>query len=655
MLLLQPPLEPKRGRVLKVILITRVSRIDPERGDSRSNQAQRELLEQWLRGHYPGKAETLWLADVGSGERLDREQLLKAQELVASGEYDLVLAEDLGRIMRRNAALFFCEEAEDSETRVVAINDSIDTAQEGWRLNACFAAMRHELYNKDTACRIRRQQRSNFENGGLIKFFLPGYNKPPGAKLDGEVTIDPKATKVYDEWFDKLERGWTFGRVSDWLNEIKFPVGPCCKTSKRWTGSLVGSVTRNPLLKGLRRHNVRQSKRVNSTGKAKSVRSPEEFVLTRECPHLAHIEPERYDRVISILKRRNSNYRRGKETGIDPRVGVPKKRTTWPGQHLTCGVCGRSLIYSCGQGQKQLTCSGAVGYRCWNSVSLNAPKAGKKIAAAILGEIESWPDYDQELRSAVNSELSASKDKRSLKCKELTASLKQLEREEENVCRAIRQEENSKSLVLELNKIEREKEDITYELSIIKDEKDATPDLPDIETIRQIARESLEDIAPDSPDFACWIKRLVPTIHVFPIRLIDGGKIRFRARVGVNLQALNGNPGQSSSALDHLRKDIMVDLFDLTQRERLLDEIWRLSQRTAPKLKERDIASRLGVTQPVVQRAKKLYRLMIDQGREEPYVFLFSPPTEPSTLRRHLHKRYQFEPLEGYPVAPQTD
>ena len=59
-----------------------------------------------------------------------------------------------------------------SETLVIingrAVEPSyVDTGNDGWRLSAFFAAMRHEMHNADTGKRIRRTQRNRFTQGTL--------------------------------------------------------------------------------------------------------------------------------------------------------------------------------------------------------------------------------------------------------------------------------------------------------------------------------------------------------------------------------------------------------------------------------------------------------------------------------------------------------
>jgi hypothetical protein len=46
--------------------------------------------------------------------------------------FDLVLMEDLGRMMRDVDAVKLCEFCKDHDTRLIAINDHVDTAQDNW-------------------------------------------------------------------------------------------------------------------------------------------------------------------------------------------------------------------------------------------------------------------------------------------------------------------------------------------------------------------------------------------------------------------------------------------------------------------------------------------------------------------------------------------
>jgi DNA invertase Pin-like site-specific DNA recombinase len=226
---LDPPLAPRNGRTLEVLILCRVSDPAPGKQDEKSLDDQEAERRDWLADNTELPFNITVIAGSGSGEYLDREESARAMEELETGKYDLILTEDLGRIFRRMHAYLFCEAAEDIGTRVIASNDFVDTAQENWRLCAFFAALRHEMYNADTSKRIRRTLRNRFQNGGIFQCEIYGYVKPRPRCTDDEVTKDPEAVQVYDEWFTKLEDGATFAEVADWLNESNVPTGPYCE------------------------------------------------------------------------------------------------------------------------------------------------------------------------------------------------------------------------------------------------------------------------------------------------------------------------------------------------------------------------------------------------------------------------------------------
>ena len=132
---------PKSGSIYKVIIVGRISTLNQ---DERSLDDQQAYCRAQLEAKMPGcEFEFTIIAGQCSGQYLDRKEFLELGDLVDTGEYDIVIAEDLGRILRRMQAFTFCEDAEDSQTRVIAFNDFLDTKEENWRQVAFFAAYKN--------------------------------------------------------------------------------------------------------------------------------------------------------------------------------------------------------------------------------------------------------------------------------------------------------------------------------------------------------------------------------------------------------------------------------------------------------------------------------------------------------------------------------
>ena len=254
-------------------MICRVSDPGPGKQRIESNDDQEVRLRTHLLTIWDGPATVEVVAGSGSGEWVGREELVRAEELVESGVFDLVLCEDLGRIARRYHSQAFCELAEDHATRVIAANGEVDTGRSSWRMAAGFNAIRHEMSNADTAERIRRSHQNIFDHGGLIHQIQYGYILPPGAKTDDELQKDPAAEPYYRGMFERLKGGARYSEVADWLHSEGVPVGPQCRLT-RWTAEMVARVTQNPIVKGIRVRNRKISRRINRTGKYRAVPAP---------------------------------------------------------------------------------------------------------------------------------------------------------------------------------------------------------------------------------------------------------------------------------------------------------------------------------------------------------------------------------------------
>ncbi|HUQ69010.1 MAG TPA: recombinase family protein, partial [Planctomycetaceae bacterium] len=186
-------LKSKNGRQLRVLIVARIS---TDKQDEKSLADQIAYCREHVADLTNLPCDWCEIQSQGSGEHLDRPELLRLTALIEEGDWDLLICEDLGRICRRIHAIVFCEHCEDCDTRVIAINDSVDTADDDWREQSCFAAMRHERYNKDTAKRIRRTHRNRFIQGGTLPKRIFGYTLPPGAKTDDQLQKDPDAEPI---------------------------------------------------------------------------------------------------------------------------------------------------------------------------------------------------------------------------------------------------------------------------------------------------------------------------------------------------------------------------------------------------------------------------------------------------------------------------
>jgi len=144
MLSTNTPLQPKNpDGPLRVIIIGRISTLHQ---DTENIPASYRVAEDFLKQIYPGPVEIKHLGEQASGMLIDRATILEAIRLIGTGQWDLVLAEDLSRIYRNPEFQWtFVHTAIDQRTRVICIADNIDTAEEHWQIMMHAAALRCRL------------------------------------------------------------------------------------------------------------------------------------------------------------------------------------------------------------------------------------------------------------------------------------------------------------------------------------------------------------------------------------------------------------------------------------------------------------------------------------------------------------------------------
>ena len=635
-----PCFVPRGGRVLKTVS---VSRISTDHQDERSLEDQLAKHKSFMAGQYSGPIEWKVIKSRGSGEHLDRDELNELEALIESDEFDLVIAEDLGRICRRRRAYDLCELCVDHKVRLIAINDRVDTGEDGWEDGAFISTWHHERSNRDTSERIKRSLRNRFQQGGVCQTFPYGYLKPANTKSDADVRKDPQAESVYDEWFMRLERGDAYAEVADWLNGKDVPTGPWCEREK-WDGPLVSKVTHNPILKGIRQRNQRVSKRVNKTGRHRSEKAPKELQLFRAVPHLAFFDAGRYDHVIRLLAERNGQYRRKGENGRDSRAGVSRKRSRWPGQHIFCGICGRPYLWGGNGETDHLMCQGAKLHRCWLGTSCDGPQTAERVAAAVFREIERLPDFDEAFVAAVTAEAKCLDGERAEQLVKLSADQRKLEREIDNLLSFIRGGDSSSRVREDLSRLEEQLQLLRAEARRLEKTPSDAISIPPVSEIKAMARTALSELAKESPEFGKVMKLIIPKIVVFPVRLCIGGLIVLRAQFRLRVSNLLPDRRVQQALQQPLERVLTVDLFDPPQPETFR---LRVCELRAGGMTQREAADQCGLTVTAAQDAAGLQRRMDTLGLTDPYVAVTEPPDDYGKLRRHLHSRYRFEPLES--------
>jgi site-specific DNA recombinase len=637
------PLVPRTGDILRVVCVTRISTLNQ---DLKSLEDQQALLGHWLKQHADCGWQVTQITSRGKGEVLDRQELSELDEMIESRDYDLILTEDLGRIVRRVHGHLVCEHCVDTNTRLISLNDRIDTAEDGWQRNSFFAVMHHEQHNEDTSLRIKRTLNNRFLNGGVLRSPLFCYDFPKGAKHDSEMRKIPDLAPIVEGIFQRLEGSfdgteWSYEAVADWLNTEKVPLGKGAWRSKAWYGDLVRYFIRNPILKGQRLRNRKITKRINSTGKRISVNAPLNERKFRPAPHLAFVDAARYDRLMDRLRIKNAQYRAGQNGKRDPRQGRPKKRTRFPGQMVDCGICGRPFVFG-GHGQlKHLVCQGADRHKCWNGITVDSELASELIPQLVFAQIEKLPEFEATIREVFEAEREHLMKHADGRRAALSDELNKVERREQNLIEMIEEHGGSLAIKAKLEQIETKKKQLNLDLDHLNSKNKEKIPLPTVAAAREQIISTFADLARDSVEFRNQMFRLIGRIKVFPIRFLNEGILGLRAQFSLKLHELLPESSRTDQVVAHLSCEMSVDLIKLPQKARYMHEI---AQMRSSGMSTAEIAEALGITKTVVGWSTKLYRQMQQMGLTDPIIVLTEPP-KGARLRRHKHLRYRFDPL----------
>jgi site-specific DNA recombinase len=337
-----PSLRPRNGHTLVVGVVARISGGPNQKDLSLDDQV--DHAKDVVAELYDGPVEYRVISTKAKGERLDRPELEQIEAMLRSRELDLMIADDIGRMVRGTEAVRLCGIAVDHATRVIAPNDCIDTAEESWEEDVISACRDHVGHNAHTSKRLKQKLMNRFKKfGGATPREIYGYLKPEGSRTYDDWQKVAEATAIYPEWFLRLRADRNCSAVADWLNEKEVPPGKYCRR-KKWDGAMVRRVTANTLLKGKPGRGHTRTVKHHETGRRVAVKNPQGAHYL-EYPHLAHVEEDLFDEVNALLEGSNRGLGRPRVDGVDPRQGVPRKRTRFPGQHACCWYCGREYVW----------------------------------------------------------------------------------------------------------------------------------------------------------------------------------------------------------------------------------------------------------------------------------------------------------------------
>lgn len=633
-------LVPRTGHTLMVGVVARISGGVNQKELSLDDQVDhsKEVIAEM----YDGPVEYITISTTAKGERLDRPELAQLENLLRSRTLDVLICEDIGRVVRGADAVRLCGIAVDHGVRVLAPNDCIDTADETWEEEVISASRDHVGHNAQTSKRIKHKLMNRFTKlGAATPLPVFGVIKPPGAKTFDEWRIDPDATPILNELYNRLLEKPNASAAADWLNSIGVKPGRYARLGE-WDGPMVLRLVRNSILKGIASRGKRHTVKRNETGRRVSERNPK-GPRFRACPHLRQVEPDLWDRVNervnSVIDAKGGG---PKATGRDhDRWNVSRSRSPFPGQHAHCAYCGRKYYWGANGQAGNLICSGGKNYYCWNSIGVKGKKVVEMVCDAVLAELATLDGLDAQFREIVAEARKVTIDPGSATLEQERAELK---RKKENLLASLAEYGPRPMLKEKLVNMEAQEQKLARRAESLARAKPVNlPDSP--AELRCLFEQKFKELAKESWEFGDLLRQVVPDVEISLVRLLDGGHLFPRVKIKLALAGIVRDAERVPKLDELLTREVTLDAFDPPQREQIRVEA---VQQAAAGVTQREIAARLGVKQMAVFNALALNKRMLALGLETPYVLVTSPPDDYPKLKRHRHPRYKFTPLDGY-------
>lgn len=640
---------PRNGHTLTVGIVARISGCANQK--ELSLEDQEDHGREVARDLYDGHTEFEVIATKGKGERLDRPELEQIEAKLREGKLDLLVMEDLGRLVRGAEAVRLLGIAVDHGIRTVSPNDGVDTNEPTWEADALAVTHDHVSHQAHGSKRIKHKKMNRFIKFGGSPACPPyGYVVPEAAVTYHDWKLDETATPLIREAFEILKETLNCSAVAEYFNNNKAPVGPYCRR-KSWDGKMVRRFFRNRILGGMPTRGRMHTVKHHETGRRVSVKNPNGPKF-HECLHLAHLDIKDLDEVNAILDQRNHGCGRKPVNGVDPLLRVPRKRSRFPGHCACCLYCGGDCVWG-GNGMKgNLMCSRAREWKCWNSMGHSGALAAQKVVECIIQMVGSLQGFDAQFRELVRAAGTDASGEMGRRWEQLLKDEAAHARQKQNLQESLAAFGPIPLVKEQMTQFQNRERALSRERRELEAFKSRTLNLPpSVAELRAMLAVQFDKLATNSYECGDLLRKLVPEFHVYLVRLCNGGHPLPRARVTIALDGILPDAKHVPGLAKLLTRTFTIDLFVPPQRERIRETAVRLgAQGHGPK----EIARRIpGIipekpTSTAVQNALALHAKMQQLGLDSPYIILREPPEDYPKLRRHKNSKYRFEPREGY-------
>lgn len=406
-----------------------------------SIEAQFLLLRRYVEANGGTWDEVETFSDAAeSGASMDRPGVQRLLRRVhgKKKDFDVILVESIDRLSRTvSDTARLCDELDFADVRLIAVSESIDTADPNARLTLHIKASLAQQFLKELGDKTRRglhgRAAKGFSTGGLP------YGYKSQRKLDGRgkksegsvIEIDEPAAVIVRRIYGLWIAGHSYLDIAGILNADGVPTPRKSTKERGWIDTTVRAVLNNAAYIGKWTFGSRRWLKVPGTKKRRYRDVPEEQVQHFDRPELRILDDSIWKEAQTRINAVAGKFRGKKDA-------APVRKTSYPlSGILYCGGCSGPMSIIGG--------SSARYYRCIDShkrktCPICQPLREDQITEAVLSLVRtqlSDPVAHAYLAEMLRRRASAQRRDRSEEAKPLKAALAQVTRKVDNLVASI--------------------------------------------------------------------------------------------------------------------------------------------------------------------------------------------------------------------------
>ncbi|MBQ8929739.1 MAG: recombinase family protein [Oscillospiraceae bacterium] len=309
--------------------------------DNTSIENQKAIIEDFVAQRFPGSSLTFYEDRDRSGYTFEqREGYQRMRRQMLDHKIDILIIKDFSRFSRRNSrGLVELEDLRDYGIRIISIGDGIDFPNDDDWLKIQFQFLINEMPVTDTSKKVKAVVKRRQQDGKWLCAAPYGYI----INHRQEFEIVPTEAEIVRTIFRLYQEGWGYKKIANYLTDEGIPTPRMSERQRKeaegkdykrevksaWAIATVQGILENDFYIGTMRQSKYTRKKING----KDVKRDESEHIVIENHHQPIIGYREFATVKALLESRSTSHYRGQ-----------KKYDNVYSGFLECGDCGSPMF-----------------------------------------------------------------------------------------------------------------------------------------------------------------------------------------------------------------------------------------------------------------------------------------------------------------------